>query len=105
MLSTASGRFKVISIAEGCSFLILLVFGSLLSRISDINLVMPLGLLHAVLFILYLLAMMDARTKLSWDNKTTLLAFVAAIPPFGPFVFDYKMKHKLVEPTPAPAAA
>jgi len=105
MLSTAVGRFRVISIAEGCSFLLLLVFGSLLSRISDVNLVMPLGVLHAVMFILYLLALMDVRAKLSWDNRTTLLAFIAAIPPFGPFVFDHKMKHKLVEPTAEPATA
>ncbi|MYV96911.1 DUF3817 domain-containing protein [Streptomyces sp. SID3343] len=105
MLSTTVGRFRVVSIAEGCSFLILLVFGSVLSRISDINLVMPLGVLHAVMFILLLLATLDVRTKLSWDTKTTLLAVVAAILPLGPFVFDYKMKHKLVEPTAAPAAA
>jgi integral membrane protein len=95
MLSNPVSRFRVVSIAEGCSFLILLIFGSLLSRISDIDLVMPLGLIHAVFFIALVVLTLEMRAKLSWDTKTTVLGLIAAVLPTGPFVFDYAKREEL----------
>jgi integral membrane protein len=90
-------RFRVIAIAEGCSFLVLLIFGSLLSRISDINLVMPLGLLHAAFFIALVAATLDVRARLDWGRKTTTLALLAAVLPTGPFFFDHARREELRE--------
>ena len=87
MLSNPVSRFRVISMAEGCSFLILLIFGSLLSRISDIDLVMPLGALHGILFVALVLTTFDVRGTVNWDTRTTVLALIAAVLPLGPFVF------------------
>jgi integral membrane protein len=95
MLSNPVSRFRVVSIAEGCSFLILLIFGSLLSRISDINLVMPLGLLHAAFFVALVVLTWEMRAKLSWNTKTTVLALIAAVLPTGPFFFHYAKRAEL----------
>ena len=95
MLSNPFSRFRVISFAEGCSFLILLIFGSLLSRISDIDLVMPLGVLHGVLFVALVVSTLDVRVRLDWGGKTTTLALLAAVLPLGPFVFEYVKRAEL----------
>jgi integral membrane protein len=102
-LSNPFSRFRVISIAEGCSFLVLLVFGSLLSRVSDIDLVMPLGILHGVLFVALVVATLDVRIRLDWGAGTTTLALIAAVLPVGPFVFEYAKRAELraaAEPQP-----
>ncbi|MBC6462171.1 DUF3817 domain-containing protein [Actinomadura sp. HBU206391] len=95
MPSNPFSRFRVVSYAEGCSFLLLLIFGSLLSRISDIDLVMPLGVLHAVLFIALVVAIVDVRGRLDWDVRTTTLALVAAVLPTGPFFFHHARREEL----------
>lgn len=106
MLSNPVSRFLLVSRCEGVSFLALLLLGSVLSRVSDINLVMPLGIIHGLLFISYVLLMLDMRAKFAWDGKTTGLAFLASVLPFGPFVFEAKMKDRIfVERPEQPAAA
>lgn len=95
MLSNPVSRFRVVSMAEGCSFLLLLIFGSLLSRVSDIDLVMPLGALHGVLFIALVVITLDVRGTLNWDAKATALALLAAVLPLGPFVFGYVRRAEL----------
>ncbi|GAA2070180.1 DUF3817 domain-containing protein [Actinomadura alba] len=97
MPSNSYSRFRLLSFAEGISFLLLLIFGSLLSRISDIDLVMPLGLLHAVLFIALVVATFDVRARLDWGIGTTVLALVAAVLPLGPFVFHRAKREELRE--------
>jgi integral membrane protein len=104
MLSNPFSRFRVLSFTEGCSFLLLLIFGSLLSRISDIDLVMPLGLLHAVLFIALVAATLDVRGRLNWSAKTTTLALVAAVLPTGPFLFHHAKHEQLREAEQSVAA-
>jgi integral membrane protein len=95
MLSNPVSRFRLVSMAEGCSFLLLLIFGSLLSRISDIDLVMPLGALHGVLFVALVVITLDVRGTLNWDVKATVLALLAAVLPLGPFVFGYARRAEL----------
>lgn len=95
MLSNPVSRFRLLSFAEGWSFVVLLVFGSLLSRISSIDLVMPLGILHAVLFVALVVATMMVRRVLGWSIGTTLLALLAAVLPLGPFVFHYAKREQL----------
>ena len=87
-------RFRVLSFAEGWSFVVLLVFGTLLSRISSIDLVMPLGILHGALFVALVIATLTVRTVLNWGTRTTLLALLAAVLPLGPFVFHYARRER-----------
>jgi integral membrane protein len=95
--------FRVLSMAEGCSFVALLLFGTLLSRISDIDLVMPLGVLHGALFVALVVATLVVRRVLDWGLVTTLLALLAAVLPLGPFVFHYAKREQLRDAEPVAA--
>ncbi|GAB3220246.1 hypothetical protein GCM10027447_04440 [Glycomyces halotolerans] len=100
-------RYRMLTLAEGWSFVILLVFGSLLSRISEIDLVGPLGLIHGILFVLLVVATLVIRRRLEWGLGTTLLALIAAVVPLAPFVFHRLKREELLaaEHAAAPAPA
>ncbi|MCQ4080439.1 DUF3817 domain-containing protein [Streptomyces sp. RB6PN25] len=92
--AAALRRLRIISIAEAISFLALLIFGSLLSRITDINLVMPLGMIHGVLFILYLLFLADVWNKAKWPLGRVGLFFLFAVLPTGGFFGDRRIRRE-----------
>jgi len=100
-------RYRMLTLAEGWSFVLLLVFGSVLSRISEIDLVMPLGSLHGALFVLLVIATLVIRRRLQWGFGTTLLALIAAVVPLAPFVFHHLKRDELLaaesaaQPVPA----
>jgi integral membrane protein len=98
-------RYRMLTLAEGWSFVLLLVFGSLLSRISDINLVMPLGMLHGVLFVLLVLGTLLIRRRLEWGFGTTLVALICSVIPLAPFFFHHAKKDEFLyaERTAQPA--
>ncbi|MFD9878794.1 DUF3817 domain-containing protein, partial [[Kitasatospora] papulosa] len=61
-IKTASAlhRLRLISLPEALSFPALLIFGSLLMRVSDIDFLMPpLGALHGLLFTIYVVFLLD----------------------------------------------
>lgn len=89
-------RYRMLTLAEGWSFVLLLVFGSLLSRISEIDLVMPLGSLHGLLFVLLVAATLVIRRRLGWGLGMTLVALVAAVVPLAPFVLHRWKRTELL---------
>ncbi|CAM5481160.1 hypothetical protein SCYAM73S_04554 [Streptomyces cyaneofuscatus] len=65
-IKTASAlhRLRLISLPEALSFPALLIFGSLLMRVSDIDFLMPpLGMIHGVLFTIYVVFLLDVWVK------------------------------------------
>ena len=48
------------------------------------------GMLHGLLFMLYIGLIYPTGKKLNWDFITILLAVVASVIPFGTFWFDKK---------------
>ncbi|MFJ8748083.1 DUF3817 domain-containing protein [Streptomyces sp. NPDC102441] len=85
-IKTASAlhRLRLISLPEALSFPALILFGSVLSRISDIDfLMMPLGMLHGILFTIYLVFLLDVWAKAKWPFKRVALFFLLAVLPFG----------------------
>jgi integral membrane protein len=95
VLTNPVTRFRVLSLAEGWSFVVLILFGSVLSRVTDIDLVLPLGILHGALFTAMVLAILTVRRVLGWSLLTTLLALLAAVVPLGPFVFHHYRRDEL----------
>lgn len=49
------------------------------------------GWLHGLLFISYLFTLIDVKMSLKWSMKKTIIAFVAAIIPFGPFILEKRV--------------
>ncbi len=75
---------RVVAALEGVSFLLLLVFGSLLSRVSEVDLVRPLGMLHGALFTGLVVAVLASLPWLRWGLLRTGLV-LTVLSPFAHF--------------------
>ena len=71
---------RVVAALEGVSFVLLLVFGSLLSRVSGTDLVAPLGMLHGVLFTAFVVLLLASLPWLRWGAAFTLLVLTVLSP-------------------------
>jgi integral membrane protein len=92
--ATALHRLRLVSIPEALSFPALLIFGSLLSRISDIDfLMMPLGMIHGILFVIYCVLLLDVWSKTRWPAKRVAFFFLLALLPFGGLYGDKVLKR------------
>ena len=96
LLKTEIGRLRIIAFIEGVSFLLILFITMPLKYAFDIpNPNKIIGMAHGVLFILYILAVIQVRISYSWNSKTTFLSLLASIIPFGTFWVDKKYFAKL----------
>ena len=87
--TTPIGRLRLLALTEGVSFLLILFVTmplKYLLAMREPNLV--IGMAHGILFVLYIYAVMQVRTLRNWDNKTTFLALLASVIPFGTFWAD-----------------
>ncbi len=87
--------FRMIALAEGCSFLILLCIAMPMKYFMGMpEVVRVVGSIHGGLFLLYigLLAVIHFRQR--WPFMFSLYAFVASIIPFGTFVLDKHLREK-----------
>lgn len=93
--AAAVHRLRLVSVPEALSFPALLIFGSLLSRISDIDfLMMPLGMIHGVLFVLYVALLAHVWYCTKWPLKRVAFFFVLAVLPFGGLYGDRVLKRE-----------
>ncbi|MFD8480147.1 DUF3817 domain-containing protein [Kitasatospora sp. NPDC059673] len=77
-------RLRLVSGPEGLSFILLLCC-SVLKRTTSFDAVMPMGLIHGGLFILYVVFLVQAYQARRWEPKRALLMFVLAVLPTGGF--------------------
>lgn len=83
--------FRIISILEGVSFLVLLGIGMPLKYMAGIpEVVQVVGMAHGLLFIMYILAAIFIKQKLNWSMQTFLIVILCSIIPFGPFYAERK---------------
>ena len=91
LLKTTVGRFRTIAFIEGISFLLIIFLTMPLKYMADIpgpNKIS--GMIHGVLFILYILLILPTGKKLNWNFKTMFIVALASLIPFGTFYIDYK---------------
>ncbi|MFB9907912.1 DUF3817 domain-containing protein [Allokutzneria oryzae] len=88
-MSSPAKRFRLIAIAEACSWLGLLV-GMLFEHVLDVSDlgVKIFGPVHGGLFMIYVLVAFLVRKPLGWDNRTLVWALVASIPPCATVLFE-----------------
>jgi integral membrane protein len=92
--ATALHRLRLISIPEALSFPALILFGSVLSRVSDIDfLMMPLGIIHGALFVIYAVLLLDVWVKAKWPVARVALFFLLSLLPFGGLYGDKLLKQ------------
>ncbi len=88
-------RFRIISISEGISFLVLMFIAMPLKWIFGMpEMVTYTGWIHGFLFILYIFVLFPTSRSLKWSFGNTFLALIASLLPFGPFLFDRKLKEE-----------
>ncbi|MEV8317606.1 DUF3817 domain-containing protein [Streptomyces sp. NPDC059900] len=94
-IKTASAlrRLRLVSAPEAVSFLLLIVC-SVLKRTTEFNAVPAMGMIHGVLFILYVLFWLDAWNRTKWNVKTAALYFVLSVLPTGGFFAERKLKRE-----------
>ena len=91
-LKTALGRLRVIGWWEGGSFLVLLLIAMPLKYFAGMPAaVRVVGMAHGILFVLYVLAALQAALDRDWSWKRTALVLLASVLPAGPFVVDAKI--------------
>ncbi|GAB3647598.1 DUF3817 domain-containing protein [Echinicola sediminis] len=87
--------FRYISFAEGASYLILLFIAMPLKYTMDMPLAVKyVGWIHGLLFIAYVYAVFPTKNTLEWSFRRTLMALIASVLPFGPFLFERKLKQQ-----------
>lgn len=93
--NTALGRFRLVGIAEGFSYLLLLFIGMPAKYLLHTpSIIKVMGWMHGVLFILYVIALINVAIANKWSILKTLLAFVVSLIPFATFVFDKTLREE-----------
>jgi integral membrane protein len=86
-------RFRMMGIAEGISFLVLLFIAMPLKYFMQVpEAVKIVGWIHGALFIAFIYLAFEVMGTLKKDIAWFAKAFVAAIIPFGTFIFDRQLK-------------
>jgi len=101
LLTTALGRLRVVAFLEGCSFLLLLGVAMPLKYLAgQPEPVRQVGTAHGILFVLYVLLLLQNALENRWSWRKVMLGLIASIIPLGTFWAD---RH-LFSPKP-PAAS
>lgn len=91
-LHTPLGRLRIIGLWEGISFLVLLGIAMPLKYFAGWpDAVRVVGMAHGILFMLYVVAAVQAALEYDWPFKRTALVLAASVLPAGPFVVDAKI--------------
>lgn len=87
-------RFRMIGIAEGISFLVLLLIAMPLKYFFNIpDAVKFTGWAHGALFIAFIFFAFEVMGTCKKNFVWFLKAFIAAFVPFGTFIFDRQIKN------------
>ncbi|TSD93337.1 DUF3817 domain-containing protein [Skermania sp. ID1734] len=88
-LSTPAKRFRLVAYWEAVTWAALLVAMYFKWVLGHTEAVQIPGMVHGVAgFILFVVVALVTAKQLSWDLKTTLLALISSVPPFGTIVFE-----------------
>lgn len=103
---TVSLSFRVVAIAEACSWAGLLI-GMLFTYVvvgNDLG-VTIFGPIHGAMFVAYVVVAVVAARVLRWDLRVTVLALVASIPPLATLWFERWARRGGLLARSAPAVA
>jgi len=94
-LQTTIGRLRLIGLMEGTSFLVLLGIAMPLKYFAHRpEAVKYVGWAHGVLFMVFILALFHATSDRDWPFKKLAAGFIAAVIPFGTFIFDANLRRE-----------
>jgi integral membrane protein len=92
LFKTVIGRLRIIGFVEGVSFLVLLFIAMPLKYVFDMpEMVKKVGMMHGLLFVLYVMAVVIAKFEKDWSFGKMALALLVSFIPFGTFWADSKL--------------
>lgn len=92
-LNNAIGRLRLVALIEGISFVLLLLVAMPLKYFAGYPAAVKVtGMAHGVLFILFVVALLNAMLAHRWKIPFSLLVFLSSLLPFGPFLIDGRLK-------------
>ena len=93
--NTHIGKLRLAGITEGISFLLLLAVAMPMKYFAGMPVAVKIaGWIHGILFILYLMALVNVRSSQRWSLKKTFIALLAALFPFGTFILDKQLRKE-----------
>ena len=96
--STPLARLRLIGLIEGVSCVLLFFVAMPLKYLADQGwAVTAVGSAHGLLWVTYLLAVMNAWRARRWPVERTVVAGLASIPPVATFLFDRYLKREQIE--------
>jgi integral membrane protein len=85
---------RIVGFFRRLVFLLLLFIAMPMKYIWDNPLwVKYVGMGHGLLFILFIVVLLVVCQRMKWSIHMFILGLIASILPFGPFVFDHKLKQ------------
>ena len=94
MLKNALNRFRFISFVEGISYLILVFIAMPIKYLGENPYpVKVVGMAHGVLFILFVVLLIESMRKYDWGNNFSTKLFIYSLIPFGSLVIEKKIKN------------
>jgi len=93
--------FRLVSLSEGISYLLIL---SVTLGIISRDFVFPLGVVHGILFIAYMMLSLNVSHKQNWSVVVWLLVFFASVVPFAFIAVEFFLR-KWAGETEAPEAS
>lgn len=89
------GLLRLLSLLDGLSFVVLLYFAIYEKRIlGDDTAVRVPGMIHGVIFTLFLVLLYLTMEKRKWPAKRAALVFVCSLIPFAPFFLEPNLKKE-----------
>ncbi len=91
LLKTALGRLRIVAFLEGCSYLLLGITMILKYKFSMPQPNYVVGLAHGLLFVLYVILLLQVAFLFRWSLLKLFFGFIASLVPFGTFYADKKL--------------
>lgn len=90
--------FKKVAIAEGISYLALLLIAMPLKYFAGIPLAVKYtGWVHGLLFVFYVIFVIMCWMEYKWKFGKVAMVFFASLLPFAPFIVERKLEEEPVD--------
>ena len=91
LIKSALGRLRIVAFLEGISYLVLLGIAMPLKYLAGLpQAVKVTGMAHGVLFVLFVVLLIQVAVEKGWSFKKSFLSFFSSLVPFGTFYADAK---------------
>jgi integral membrane protein len=103
LLATPLSRLRLIGFVEGLSFLALVGVAMPLKYIGgNPEPVSVVGMVHGILWVLFVASVWDVRTRYEWPLMRAFWALLSSVIPFGTFVLDAHLREEEARRLPLP---